>query len=334
MNHRALLLCTLLLASVAAFTQGRRGTMVPRTDITGTATVTGTVRSFDGKPIPDVHVEIRQDGNGHPIASAYTLPSGSFEFMNVPRGRYEVVARIGLQETREPLQLQEMNATVEIRMGDMSAASTAGSGTVSVAQMKVPEKARKEFHKAEEAMRKHKIEDSRQHIENALQLAPNYAAALTLRGILDLGENKFDQARSECEQAIGSDPNYGMGYVVLGATYNAMARFDDALRTLERGVALVPQSWQGHFEMSKALLGKAHYEEALRQINRAGELVPASYPAIHLVRAHAFLGLKNYSQAITELEQYLGGAPNGVDAANARETLDEARAFTAAHGSK
>lgn len=303
------------------------------TDRTMTASVGGRVHSLDGKPLSDVRIELRQDGNNHVVASGYTLSNGSFEFLNVPRGRYELVATSGLQETREPLQLQGMETNLDINMG--KAPETSGDGTsVSVAQLKIPDKARKEFHKAEDALRKHKTEEVRGHLDRALQIAPNYAAALTLRGIVDLGENKFEAASAECEQAIRVDPNYGMGYIVLGATYNSMARFDDAVRTLERGLALVPRSWQGHFEIAKALLGKGQYREALRQVNHAGELVPNSYAAIHLVRAHALLGLKNYPQAIAELEQYLGGAPNGVDAVSARETLDQARAFANAGGSK
>lgn len=331
MNYRALLLSALLLASLAAFTQNRRGGIINDRDTA--VSVSGTVRGLDGKPLSGVRVEIRHYGNTTVVASGYTLPNGSFEFMNVPRGHYEVVATLGLQETREALQLEGVDATVDIQLGDVSAAQAEGS-TVSVAQLKIPDKARKEFHKAEELFRKRKVDEARQHLEKSLEIAPNYAAALTLRGIFDLGENKFDLARTDCEQAIHFDSNYGMGYIVLGAIYNSLARFEDAARTLEHGLMLVPQSWQGHFEMAKALLGKTRYQEALRQIDQAGALVPSKYPAIHLVRAHALLGLKNYSEAITELEQYLGGAPNGVDATSARETLDQTRAFAAAHGSK
>ncbi len=337
MNYRPLLLCTLLLASLTIFAQNRKQMAgingPPNLGGFGSTTVSGTVRALDGKPVQDARVEIRQFGTLQPVASGYTLPNGTFELANVPAGHYEIVVVMGLQETHEELRVNELDSSVDLRIANPGASSDGGT-TVSVAQLKIPDKARKEFHKAEEELHKHKPDAAREHIQNALQIAPNYAAALSLRGVLDLGENRLAQASSECEQAIKFDPNYGMGYVVLGATYNTMARFEDAERALQHGLLLVPQSWQAHFELAKALLGKTRYQEALRQIDQAGELVPSSYPAIHLVRAHALLGLKNYSQAIAELEQYLGGAPNGVDAAGARETLDQTRAFAAAQGSK
>lgn len=334
MTHRPLvfcLFCILLVAILPAFAQSGRATIDSPDHLLAT-NVNGVVSTLDGKPMSGVHVELQQIPTAHVVASGYTLINGSFEFLNVLPGRYEIVATEGLQQTREMVQVREMVATVEIRMGSASPA-TAGN-TVSVAQMQVPDKARKELHKAEESLHKRKTDDARQHVKKALEIAPQYAAALTLNGILDLGENQFDQARATCEQAIRFDPNYGMGYVVLGASYNSLARFDAAVRSLERGLALLPQSWQGHFELAKALLGKARYQESLQQIDRAAELVPSSYPAVHLLRAHALLGLKNYSDAITELERYLGGAPNGLDAASARETLDQARAFAATRSAK
>ena len=53
---------------------------------------------------------------------------------------------------------------------------------------------------------------------------------------------------------------------------------------------------------------------------------------IHLIKAHALLGLKNYDLAVAELEQFLGNRPDGVDSAKARETLNQVRAFMAASG--
>jgi len=333
MKYRVLLFCTLLLASLAAVAQAGMMAHGPGgfadDHMTGMgSTLSGSVLTVGNRPVQDARVEVRRLGTLQVVASGYTLPGGSFEFFNVPRGQYEVVVTAGLQEARERVDLMGSNLNVDLRVGGPVQAGGSGN-TVSVAELKIPNNARNAFHKAEEALRKHKIADARQHVDKALKIAPKYAAALTFRGILDLSENHLQQASTECEQAIQDDSSYGMAYVVLGATYNVMARFDDAVRTLDHGLALLPNSWQAHFEMAKALLAKEQYAESLRQINRAAGLVPATYAPIHLVRAHALLGLRDYSEAITELEQYLGRDPQGVDAANARQMLDQVRAFTA-----
>jgi hypothetical protein len=53
---------------------------------------------------------------------------------------------------------------------------------------------------------------------------------------------------------------------------------------------------------------------------------------MHLVKAHALLGLKNYTEAQNELEAFLTRDPNGVDSAQVRHTLDEVKSFTARGG--
>ena len=101
------------------------------------------------------------------------------------------------------------------------------------------------------------------------------------------------------------------------------------MRALERGIALDPTSWQGYFEIAKSLLAKQNFEASLRNINRAFELAPKDYLPIHLVRAHIYLGMKNYDEAMTELEAYLEHAPQDSTTDQARKTLDQVRAFAA-----
>ncbi len=203
----------------------------------------------------------------------------------------------------------------------------AENATVSVAELKTPEKARAAFEKAEDAFEKHNLGEANRQLDKALSIFPQYTQALSLRGVIDLTQYKPEQARDSLEQAYRYDPNDGLTCIALGSAYNALGRFDDALRVLDRGLSLAPNNWQAHFEASKALLGKKEYEASLREVNKAGQLAPTNFAsALHLVRAHALLGVKNYASAVTELEQYLGEEPNGASAQEARQTLDQVRA--------
>jgi tetratricopeptide (TPR) repeat protein len=336
MNRRVLLLSTLLLFGMldAAAQQDLRpfpGSTRRGNGIISSSTISGSVRSVDDRPVREARIEVRLLGSGELVASGYTLPNGTFELSNVPRGSYEVVATVGVQESRERVDIDRPGASVLLRLpvGGTDPGGSSGSAMVSVSQLKVPDKARKLFAKAQEAFHKEKLQEAHDQLEKALQAFPNYAQALTLRGLLALQDNKVDQARTDLEQAIKSDYGYAMAYVVLGATYNLMNRYDDSMRVLERSIALTPASWQAYFEMSKALLGKGQYEAALRQVNKASELAPPKYAAVHLIKAHALLGLKNYDQAVSELEQFIGTDPTGADSASARQTLDQVKAFMA-----
>ncbi len=294
--------------------------------------VSGTVRGSNGQPVRDARVEIRTLGGAQAVASGYTQPGGRFEFSNLPRGSYEVTVTAGVDQASQRVEV--LQGDVEIRLtivdGDSSTANATGSRSmVSVGQMKIPDRARKAFAKAREAFQKEKLAEARDELQKSLAVFPDYAQALTLSGVLNLQDSKLAAACSDLEHAINADHSYGMAYTVLGATYNLMKRYDDSIRTLERGVALEPGAWQGYYELSKALLGKGQFDAALRQINRAAQLTPGKYPAMHMVRAHALLGLKDYQQAVAELEQVIVANPSGAESEQARQTLGQVKAFMA-----
>ena len=290
--------------------------------------ISGTVTTFDGQPMKGARVEVRNLATGEIIGSAYTLDNGSFEIANIPTGTYDVVAQAGLAEVRERIPVQSGDVSLNLRMAQEGDSGAGGRNSVSVAQMKVPEKARKDLKKAREALQKQKIDEAQKYLAQALETYPNYAEALTLRGILKLDDKQYDGASQDLEAAIHCDPNYPLAYFALGATYNLLSRWDDATRALQRGLGLEPNSWQGHFELSKTLIAQRQYEAALGQLGKA-EDENAKYAMIHLLKAHALLGLKNYPDAMAELETYLQREPNGTASAQAKQTLDKVRAFVA-----
>lgn len=212
-----------------------------------------------------------------------------------------------------------------------SSTATDGNGntSISVAQYRVPQKARDALKKAREASANGKNDEAQKQLARALEIYPKYADALTLRAILKMDEKDLPGAVADLQQAITDDENCSMAYLVMGAVFNTESKFDDAIRALQRGQSLSPNSWQAYFEMAKALVGKTQYEPALRQLDRAQTLAPKDYPPIHLVRAHAMMGLNNYSDAMTELQAYLAKAPQGAGSQQAQKMLDQARAFSA-----
>jgi len=131
------------------------------------------------------------------------------------------------------------------------------------------------------------------------------------------------------QAAIKADPNYALAYTTLGAALNESQKFEDATRTLLRAVAIQPRAWQAYYELAKASLGQGDYKTALKNVSKACE-ISQEYPPVHLVRAHAMLGLKMYEDAVSELELYLTQDPSGSGADSARKTLSMAKSFVTA----
>lgn len=339
MSHRALLvpLLTLSIAIVSAplFAQvsPSQAGAGPASDLPNpsstlvTGSINGTLVSIDGRGIADARIQVKDLNTGALVVSTFSKHNGSFEFYNLAPGNYELVATSGLSETHDKVQVMQGMAFVTLQIAAPVSDPSAGA-TVSVASMKVPGKARKEFEKAQKAFYDNKLEEAKERVEKAISAYPYYAEALTLRGILKVDDNKYEEGEADLQNAIKFDPNYGMAYIAMGAALNQVAKFEDALRSLQRGVAISPDSWQGHFEMAKAFLGKGDFAAALKNVVRA-EKLEQNYPPLRLVKAHALLGLQQYDAAILELEGYLSKEPNGSFSDNARKTLDQAKAFVA-----
>src|SRR4029079_12902599 len=122
-----------------------------------------------------------------------------------------------------------------------------GKTSVSVAQYKIPGKARDQYEKARKRMLEGKSDEAMQYANKALDIYPKYSEALTLRCVLELDKQQKDEAVNDCEKSVEFDSGYALGYFALGAAYNQTSRYDDAVRVLDRGTALSPMDWQGYF---------------------------------------------------------------------------------------
>lgn len=324
MRFRAPFATWLLLSSL--LTASTYAQQFDRSSRYGGSSISGTVRGGDGSLLAGVAVELRHIPSGYGALTTYTQSNGSFALYNIPPGHYEVVARDNLTEVREPVSVGAMDANVDLRF-PRTAEPTAGSNSsVSVAQLKVPEKARNTFRKAQEAFAKSNYPEAQKQVDKALAIYPNFAEAVTLRGLLLMHDKNFAESQKAFESAIEYDPNYSVAYLALGTLFNSMGQYDNATRPLERSVSMSPSSWQGYFEMARSYLGKGMYEKALQLANRAQTLAPSNFAAIHLLKAYAMLPQKLYKDAVQELHAFLSRGPNNPGAEQAQKLLAQAEA--------
>jgi tetratricopeptide (TPR) repeat protein len=292
--------------------------------------ISGNVRSSDNRPISNAKVEIRDLTNGEAVAYGYTGPSGSFELSNVPTGSYEVVATSGLSEAHEDVRMEGTPVQFTLRLPHTDASSP-GQQTVSMQQLRIPEKAQSALKKAQDAVAKGKFDEARQQLAKALAIEPHYSEALALSGIVDLQTGDLNSAAGNLQKAIQMDNNNAMAYVAMGSIYNVKNQFDDALRELDRGIALNPTAWQAHYEISRAELGKADFVAALREAEKAQELMgPREFAPLHLAKANALVGMKSYSDAVTEFQKFLNEDKDSPAAPQVRQAMESAKSFVEA----
>jgi tetratricopeptide (TPR) repeat protein len=297
----------------------------------GRGMIMGSVRTLDNKPVANARVVVNSLAASEHMVTAYTSQDGSFTVAGLSTGDYEVRAESGVLESSARVQVGDGQTWVTMRMPNSAAQERGGSAsTVSVQQLRVPEKAASFLAKAHEAMDKRKLDDAANYVSKALASYPEYAQALTLRAVLEMQQQQYGQAAADANHAIQDDPNYGTAYLVMGAVLNCQNKFEDALRSLARAEALLPNAWQGYFESSKALMQLGRFQPALQQADKGLALPDAgAHPELHLVKGYAYLGLQTYGAAVKELEQYVSKFPNGSDAARVRSDLERIRPLAA-----
>jgi tetratricopeptide (TPR) repeat protein len=196
-------------------------------------------------------------------------------------------------------------------------------GTVSAASLRIPEKAKRKAEKARDELCKGHEDKSMEYVNSALAVAPNYAEALTTRGIINLVQDRPAEAVKDFEQAIHADPDEGLAYLVMGCALNKLLRFSEALPYLQQSSGIFPTSWLSAFELSRAFLANHEYEKALQQANRAESLAADRRGTIplHVVRGYALMGLKRYDEASIEFEAFISSRPNAKVTEKVRQTL-------------
>lgn len=266
----------------------------------------GNVLTLDGKPKQNVQVQIQDFRTGRILGSVETDASGSFGFDMLPYGSYEVVATDGIARVRQDVEVMGSFSTVNLRLStsDPNAVSSR-NGLVSVSELKVPQRVRDAYAKAQDAAMKNQPEKISKYLQKALDIYPNYAPALTMRGALFLDRGDVTSAIDEFDKAIHADNAHAMAHVGMAEALNRLNKFDEALRAAERASALASNFWQPYFEMAKSYMGKADYQRALQQLTHAQGEISQDYAPLHLLRANALLALRDYQDARTELKLFL-----------------------------
>jgi tetratricopeptide (TPR) repeat protein len=119
-----------------------------------------------------------------------------------------------------------------------------------------------------------------------------------------------------------SERGYADALFLLAAVYSAQKRFAEAEPLAREAVTLDPRSWQAHYELAGALHGLDLGTAAEASAVEAMRLDPGNLKSV-LLLANIHLRMRNYAALLKDLDQYLELAPEGRDAAQARQMREQ-----------
>jgi tetratricopeptide (TPR) repeat protein len=206
---------------------------------------------------------------------------------------------------------------VLIWLGAVGVGAAAGQGTervaaplgmlptVSVASLRIPEKAWTHYERAQDALQANHLEEYERETAKALQIAPKFAAVYLLRATHELRVHHCDVAIADVLAAQRIEPGAAWSGVLLASAYNGTRRFDDAAVILKNLVGAEADTWQAKYEWTRAAIGRGDVEGALHWSEMALDMAPEGCAEVHLLRANALNLAQRWPAAIAELQTYL-----------------------------
>ena len=199
---------------------------------------------------------------------------------------------------------------------------------IGAATLKVPGKARGEYKKACSDLKDKKLASAEDHLRQAVQEYPQYAAAWALLGqVLDAG-NRIEEARTACSQASGADSSYMPAYLCLADVAAHLNEWHQTLDQANRALALEPvQNLYGNFYSAMAQFHLSNLPAAERN---ALEAIDADHlhriPQAHLLLAQIYGANHDLNGVSVQLRAYLKVAPNSPDSVAVRKSLADIEA--------
>jgi len=289
------------------------------------ANVVGRVQTDQGAIVKSALVRI-ETTEGERVAEQPVNTAGEFYFSFVPKRSYVLIVNAeGFEPYRENLDLGEgaNDINKNVILTPLGKAAQGNTIKPALSDIQAPREAKREYEKAEKAVRSHKLGEAGKHLQAAVGQYPCYARAQTDLGLLFSQQKDYKSSEAAFRTSIRCDPGYLDAYSALGALLNAERRYDEAATVLEQGLRQAPGSWLFYFQMGVAEYGLKHYDGAEQQYRKALSLTAAPAPELDAKLADVYLRKNDYPKAYAEMQDYLKADPHGALAPRIRGIMKQ-----------
>ena len=288
--------------------------------------------TLDGRIMPKSRGSVTIHSSTTPFtASTLANVDGTFRFKALEPGTYTVIVfqrRRG--ETRVSVNVGPASAdkrgrirlTVDVESDQLSRER---AHMVSARELSVPDRARREYTQALSRLSKRDVEGAVRHLDKAVELAPQFAAAWNHLGTIAYQTKRFEHAEKYFRQALEADAGMYEALVNLGGVLVTTGQNDEAWKLNVEAVALRPGDplAQSQLGMLYLILGKLDLAE--KHLREAASLDPRhfSHPQLHL--AEVYRRRRDLQRAAEQLETFLRFHPDDSEAPRIRELLKKWR---------
>jgi tetratricopeptide (TPR) repeat protein len=268
----------------------------------------------------------------HAAASPFTKDAlagrdGKFRFKDMEPGIYTVsvyVPRRGEQRVTVNLtpSLADEKGRVEVKVRmDSGRLNRERAALVSARELSVPDKARREYQQATKKLSKRDVDGAVAHLEKAVEIAPQYAAAWNHLGTIAYQTGRHTDAEKYFRQAVEADPEIYEPVVNLGGVLLNLGNLDEAWKFNVEAVMRRGNDPLAHSQLGMTYLALNKLDLAEKHLIEARRLDASHFSNPQLGLAELYLRRKDQPKAASQLEEFLRYHPDWPQARRIRETI-------------
>lgn len=191
---------------------------------------------------------------------------------------------------------------------------------VSVSDLLVPARARKELERGTRALLRQNWVQARDQLNKAISIYPSYAGAYNNLAIVYAHLGDGDKERQAFEKAIALDGHFALAHLNFGRMDLERGKIPEAITELNTAATLSPKNPSVFILLGYCQFLQKHFDDAIAASNEAHKL-SAPHMMAHRIAARAFEQKGQFDRAATELNVFLQEEPPGPAAEAARKEL-------------
>lgn len=294
--------------------------------------IQGYIYDKQRNALADIDVELLNDYY-QTIQRTRTDGVGKYNFENLTDGRYTVRAlafRYDLIDQEIPVEIYTQGIKTTPGVG-----STVSTGTGTFIQdfyllpkkgslrdselgvvfvQEISKEAKAAYEQAIADFSKKRDEEGFNNLKKALELVPNYYAALHRYGMELYARKQYLEAAGAFMEAVKVNEKSATSFYFIGLSFQKLGKtyYKAALRSLNVAYTLAPNSMQVLWLLGKIEREMSLFPEAEKHLLAAKKLANNKVPEIHKELSQLYANdLKKYNEAADELELYLKSSKAG-----------------------
>lgn len=132
-------------------------------------------------------------------------------------------------------------------------------------------------------------------------------------GLELLKTGKYTEAAAEFQALVDQSPEYADGYHLLGLCFMKTGKLADAEKNILKAIEIKGDNFLFHYNLANTYASMGKPEKVIKTLNGAEAIAPANQKALlSKVRSQAYVTLKQWDEAIPDLETALAAKPEAA----------------------